>query len=231
MKFITAVLSLLLASAAATNEQKVSSLNHVQSEALIDVDELDDVDTEEPNRLGRSLQNGPNAAKRMATWKQAHNDMRKKYQEAYGGEFAPLKWNMELKLEAENWAKELVTTCTNKSPGAGENPNDYGVNSAMRSGQRNFQNPVAIMNMWEKKLPLGYPKNSVMTQVLWSKTEYVGCADASSALGAAKSCTAAVCFYAKAGNCGLGRFDGNWTQAVIAGPACSTACPSNIVEC
>ncbi|KAL7516291.1 hypothetical protein ACHAWX_001321 [Stephanocyclus meneghinianus] len=231
MKIITVALSLLLASTAVGNEQKVSSLNHVQTEADIDFLEFDVADTEEPNRLGRSLQNGPNAGKRMATWKKAHNDMRRKYHELYGGEFVPLTWNMELKNDAETWAKQLVKTCANKSPGAGENPNDYGVNSAMRSGQRNFQSPITIMNMWEKKLTLGYPKNSVMTQVLWSKTEYVGCADASSAVGAAKTCTAAVCFYAKAGNCGLGRFDGNWTQAVIGGPACSTTCPSNIVDC
>jgi hypothetical protein len=230
MKTITFALALLVASVAAT-EHQVSSINNAEADEAQDLDEYDSADTEKSNL--RRLQNGPNAAKRMAAWKKAHNDMRKKYHEEFGGEFVPINWNMELKQEAEAWAKQLVTNCVNRAPGSTMNPNNYGVNSAMRSGQTAFQNPVNVMEVWEKKLPLGYPANSVMTQVLWAKTGLVGCADASSSSTAEKKCAASVCFYSKAGNCAFGRFggNGNWTQAVMNGPACSTICPSNVEEC
>lgn len=223
MKAISIALSLLIASFAVANE--ASSIDNVES--IIAEDELEFA--EEKTNL-RRLQSGPNAAKRMATWKKVHNDMRKKYHVQYGGEFVPIKWNMELKNEAEAWAKELVSNCVNRLPGSTKNPNNYGVNSAMNSKSSIFRSPVAIMKMWENKLPLGYPANSVMTQVLWAKTEYVGCADAASPGSSANKCSASVCFYAKAGNCAFKRFGGtgNWTQAVINGPACTNVCPSTV---
>lgn len=223
-------LSLLIASLAAADERVSSSLNSAAPANLVQ----DEYGPDDEKTNLRHLQSGPNAGKRMTTWRKVHNNMRKKYHVEYGGEFTPIKWNMELKREAEIWANELVKTCVNKLPGATQNPNYYGVNSAMESGSRAFRSPVAVMKMWERKLPLGYPDNSVATQVLWSKTQYVGCADASSPVGAdTKKCTASVCFYAKAGNCAFGRFGGtgNWTQAVLNGPACSSACPSTVDDC
>ena len=225
MKAFTLALSLLIAFAAAANEFPVSSLNNHEETSLIQ-----DFEAEPSLRHGRRLQTGPNAAQRKTTWTNAHNDMREKYQVEFGGEYVPLTWNTELKAEAEAFAKTLVSTCVNRRPKAAENPNDYGVNSAMRAQTRDFLSPVKVMSMWENKLGLGWPKNGVFTQVLWSKTQYFACADASSPLENEKKCTASVCFYAKAGNCAFGRFDGDYEQAVISGPACSTTCPSN-VEC
>lgn len=214
MKAITIILSLLLIAASAIHD-------HVDQDL-----ELDDPSSTQTRRI----QNGPNAGKRMANWRKSHNQMRRKYHTLYGGTFAPIKWNMALKRDAEKWAKQLVKDCSNRLPDATYNPNNYGVNSAMKSGSRSFQNPVKVMQSWENKLKFSYPKNSVMTQVLWSATKYVGCADASSRKDNDKTCTASVCFYAKAGNCAFKRFD-NWTEAVLYGPACGNACPSNLETC
>ncbi|KAL3788132.1 hypothetical protein HJC23_005470 [Cyclotella cryptica] len=219
MKTITFAISLLLVSVVAVSEKQ----DHATVKASNTINHHE--------QSGRRAQNGPNAGKRMATWRKAHNDMRRKYHVEFGGTFKSVKWNMELKNHAEKWAKEIVKTCVNRTPKSGQNPNDYGVNSAVKTGTRGFQNPITVMKTWEKKLPLGYPKNSVMTQVLWRNTGYVGCADASSAVGAEKTCTAAVCVYAKAGNCAMKRFGFNWTQAVIEGPACSATCPPNLEVC
>jgi len=232
MKAITVALSFFFVFAVLANDQQMSpSISKAQNNKRQGIDQYDNVDTEKSNL--RHLQSGPNSGKRMAQWKKVHNDMRKKYHVEYGGEFTRILWNMELKKDAEVWANEIVSNCVNRAPGPTKNPNNYGVNSAMRRGQRGFQSPITVMKMWERRLPQGYPTNSVMTQVLWSKTGYVGCADASSPVGAEKSCTASVCFYAKAGNCAFGRFGGtgNWTQAVLYGPACSTSCPSTVEEC
>lgn len=231
MKSITVAISLLVASAAAINKRTdhvaATGLDHVG--VVEETNEFDlPVVTEQSQRR---IQNGPNAGKRMATWRKAHNDMRRKYHVQYGGEFTPVKWNMSLKRDAEAWAKELVKNCNNRVPDKEFNENGHGVNSAMKTGSRGFQNPVMVMKTWENKEPRGYPKNGVFTQVLWSSTKYVGCADASSKVGADKTCTASVCFYAKAGNCAFKRYGGNWTQAVLYAPACSTACPSNLDEC
>jgi len=218
MKGITMAMTLLVAS--------VGAVSHADN-----IEPLTELDNDLNPHPQRRVQKGPNARKRMATWRKAHNRMRKKYHVEYGGEYTPIKWNMSLKREAEAWANQLVKDCSNRSPGNAFNPNDFGVSSAMKSGTRGFQNPMKVMQMWEKKLPLGYPSNRVMTQVLWTKTEYLGCADASSAVGADKTCTVSVCYYGKAGNCALNRFGGNWTEAVLYGPACSLNCPTNLETC
>ena len=91
-----------------------------------------------------------------------------------------------------------------------------------------------------------------MTQILWSATEYVGCADAMSSQSG-KSCTASVCYFAKvscfhflprllditsylhvvivdvqAGNCAWGKYD-TWEEAVmLSDKVCSKTCPSDV---
>ena len=219
MKAITIILSLLLIATSAIHDDANSQLS---------IEQLHEDNG--PTSSRRRIQNGPNAGKRMANWRKSHNQMRRKYHALYNGTYTPIKFNMALKNDAEQWAKQLVKNCVNALPDSTYNPNNYGVNSAMKSGSRSFQNPFTVMKSWENKLKLGYPKNSVMTQVLWSATKYVGCADASSKLNSEKKCTASVCFYAKAGNCAFGRFE-NWTEAVLYGPACGTACPGNLETC
>jgi hypothetical protein len=232
MKAVTVALSLVLATLASSEFATLNSANP-DADLIVDIlPEEEEQDHSSSNNLrSRYLQSGPNAAKRMATWRKVHNQARKKYQVQYGGTFTPLKWNMELHDQAELWAQQLVTDCVNRLPGSSKNPNNYGVNAAMNSKSTVFRSPYAVMKNWENKLQYGYPTNSVMTQVLWTKTAYLGCADAASdASAGGEKCSASVCFYAKAGNCAFGRFGGtgNWTQAVISGPACSTECPSTV---
>jgi hypothetical protein len=107
---------------------------------------------------------------RKTTWRIQHNNMRKKYQVEYGGRYRALRWNAQLEEEAHAWAEEIVKTCVNKAPGSGENPNQWGVNAAVRGGTRSFQPVQNIIKLWENKLEKGYPLNQVMTQVLWRGT-------------------------------------------------------------
>ena len=104
---------------------------------------------------------------RKATWRIQHNKMRKKYQVEFGGRYKALRWNTGLEDEAHAWAQEIVKTCVNAAPGSEENPNNWGSNSAAQRGTRDFRPVQSIMKMWENTLERGYPKNRVMTQVLW----------------------------------------------------------------
>lgn len=38
-------------------------------------------------------------------------------------------------------------------------------------------------------------------------------------------------YNSEAGNCAFGRYDGNWTEAVVKGPPCSTLCPKEFPNC
>jgi hypothetical protein len=159
MKPFVLAISLLAASvapAACDLDNEVAPIDFEPVEYEINPDSIND--------STRSL--GSN--QRDATWRIQHNIMRKKYQVQYGGRFRAVKWSDTLEEEALAWAKEIVKTCQNKAPGAGQNPNNFGVNSAVRGGTRIFQSPINVMKTWEKKLDLGYPGNQVMTQVLWS---------------------------------------------------------------
>jgi len=221
MKPFVLAISLLAASvapAASDLDNEVAPIDFEPVEYEINPDPIND--------STRSL--GSN--QRDATWRIQHNKMRKIYQVQYGGRFRAVNWSDALEEEAQAWAKEIVKTCQNKAPGAGENPNNFGVNSSVRGGTRIFQSPINVMKTWEKKLDLGYPGNQVMTQVLWSGTKYVGCSDASSPVGNEKICTASVCFYGKAGNCLFKKY-GNWTEAVIKAPGCSVGCPEDVEKC
>lgn len=60
----------------------------------------------------------------------------------------------------------------------------------------------------------------------------VGCADAVSDPDADKSCTASVCFYAEAGNCGMGQIK-TWDdhyQKIMNSPGCGP-CPEDHPNC
>lgn len=220
MKPFVLAISLLAASVTA-----VSDIDH--EVGLVDSEAVPSKINPEPiNHSTRSLISN----QRKTTWRVQHNKMRKKYQVEFGGRFNAVKWSGALEDEAQAWAEEIVKTCQNKAPGAGQNPNNFGVNSSVRGGTRIFQSPINVMKTWEKKLELGYPGNQVMTQVLWSGTKYIGCSDAASPVENEKVCTASVCFYGKAGNCLFKKY-GNWTEAVIKAPGCSAGCPEDVETC
>ena len=82
--------------------------------------------------------------------------------------------------------------------------------------------------MWVNKALPRPSRDSELTQVLWAGTSWVGCADAVSQSG--KVCSASVCYYAKAGNCGWNKFE-SWKKAVTSGVTCSKNCPPDAVEC
>jgi len=230
MKIIALAFSLLAASTASLDNDAFSSTRGVEnSNVIVDIDaemtdEIDIIDYEE-EQSHRGLQA---TTKRAKTWIKQHNMRRQKYHVLWGGKYKPLRWSQSLEADALAFAKEIALDCKNRVPT--NNINDYGVNSAVKANQRNFRSPQALLQMWENQLPKGYPKNKVMTQVLWSATKYVGCADAASPLGADKTCSVAVCYYAKAGNCAVGKF-GNYSEAVLKAPPCSKTCPPEVTTC
>lgn len=154
-------------------------------------------------------------------WLDAHNDRRKRYQEGYGVSYRTLKWSNGLEELAQEGADENAEQCKNRDPGAVK----YGVNSQMMKGSGSSTPTSAekTLTIWENRLSKGYPGNQAITQVLWKSTEYVGCASASG-----DGCAFSVCFYAKPGNCGMGKSKGpNWKVKTYADSnRCIPRCPS-----
>jgi hypothetical protein len=159
-------------------------------------------------------------------WLVAINEVREEYQNEYGGPgtYTEIEWSADLSSEAQKWANEIAAKCVNGVPGSGSNPNDYGVATIL-----NMKNPQMAVERWVMNglNANTIPSNSAnpFTQMIWTASEYVGCAGATSSLSG-KSCTASVCYYAYAGNCGWGRY-ADWEDAVISGNRCSTKCPSD----
>lgn len=63
-----------------------------------------------------------------------------------------VKRNADLEDKAEGWAKELVLKCKNMNPPSDSGLTDYGFNIAMKQGHSDFQTPVDVMKLWEKKI-------------------------------------------------------------------------------
>jgi hypothetical protein len=148
----------------------------------------------------RSLQS---SSSRQSDWIKTHNAARKKYQVQYGGTYAPIKWSNSLKNKAAALAKSMAQTnnCDYIPPSS----SDYGVNYYKTMMMATKPAVSAVMTNWEKTLKkkdgkaASYPANGPMTQVLWSSTGYVGCAEARNS-DSSNWCYATVCLYAKVSN-------------------------------
>ena len=177
MKFISSALSILLVStvAASTEEStRTKSLRVSQHQSA------------------RQL---AGVSKRQTEWIKIHNAKRRKYQVQYGGAFSNIKWSNSLKNKAATLAKAMAkNNCEYKVPSNFE----YGLNYSKSIGSAKVPTVASAMSNWEKTLSKEYPDNGTMTQVLWSTTKYVGCADAYSG-DPSNMCYATVCVYAKVG--------------------------------
>eukprot|EP00579_Thalassiosira_antarctica_P010181 CAMPEP_0201925302 /NCGR_PEP_ID=MMETSP0903-20130614/14455_1 /ASSEMBLY_ACC=CAM_ASM_000552 /TAXON_ID=420261 /ORGANISM="Thalassiosira antarctica, Strain CCMP982" /LENGTH=250 /DNA_ID=CAMNT_0048462955 /DNA_START=127 /DNA_END=879 /DNA_ORIENTATION=- len=195
----------------ATNKD---SLVAIDEDSLLATDEDLLLATDEAVEDSLSLSDTPQQ------WLNAHNTRRKKYHVGAGVSYRPLKWSVGLKDLATNWAKDLAKSCKNKSA-QGE---EYGVNSQGQQGSKTAPSAGQSLQLWESKLGSGYPANQAMTQALWRPTNYVGCGSASSGTG---NCAYSVCYYAKPGNCGMGKFTGNrWKTPTYADKSgCTPDCP------
>lgn len=164
-------------------------------------------------------------------WVDGHNGMRFKYQTTLNKKkVVNLKWSTGLASLAKTWAVGNAAECKNRQG----NDGGYGRNGSMRAGSINGLTPEWALNKWESTKPLGYPANGAFTQAIWRPTEYVGCyiaVNTTSATG--KSCSAAVCYYAKPGNCNMGGASGGtvaanqaWRQKTFADDSgCTPECP------
>jgi len=234
MKFISIASSLLLVVAAASGkendsfdkqaeaaiekaEEAIEKASHLRGSA--EDEESEDVHDEESEdalvavdkqrkKNNRRRGDTKNTPRRANQWLKAHNDQRENWQSKPQ---VMMKWSDDLKDKAEFWAEELVRTCKNRKPPKKSGLAKYGFNVAVKQGHSDFRTVDEVFKLWYNKLYLGYPNNREMSQVLWKATEYVGCADAGSADNASKTCTASVCFYARAGNCGMGQIN-SWDE-------------------
>jgi len=144
-------------------------------------------------------------------WLDAINSVRETYQ------VDSLAWSNDLKSEAQVWANNIAKSCVNGVPGAGQNPNDYGISTII-----NMRNPKMAVERWVAngvcKHILEFLKamsifdkiavsiiiiciltgvnaetipskaSNIFTQMIWAGSEYVGCADATSSQSG-KTCT------------------------------------------
>jgi len=189
------------------------------------------VDTSPPSNGNRNTQ------RRRNQWLSSHNDYRMAWHCDEDGkatkscsDYAPLAWSNSLFQNAQKFANDLVEDCKMKSP-----PKpwfDDGWNLAMDPNTENFRPVSDVMGNYANQIWNGYPNNKEMSQILWHQTGYVGCADAVSDPDADKSCTASVCFYAEAGNCGMGQIE-TWDdhyQKIMNSPGCGP-CPEDHPNC
>lgn len=164
-------------------------------------------------------------------WLDGHNELRLKYQTTLNKkEVVNVQWSQGLANLAKTWATGNAALCKNRAG----NDGGYGRNGSMRAGTTTTLTPDWALQKWELTKSLGYPANGALTQAIWRPTEYIGCyiaANATSATG--KPCSAAVCYYAKPGNCNMGGASGNtlaanqvWRKKTFADDSgCTPACP------
>jgi len=207
MKCIAFALTLLITATAASSDADSAQSSNLRTPAH-----------ESPRQL----------ASRQSDWITSHNTVRNNYQKKYGGTYSKIAWSSGLKNKAATLAKSMANNnCQYQAP----SNNDYGINFSRSMGSSAVPSVSGIMTMWEGTLSKGYPANGAMTQVLWSSTKYVGCADAyKDSTDPTKRCYATVCLYAKAGNCNLNNYLPDWKAAVIDGPGCGK-CPPNVSSC
>ena len=128
---------------------------------------------------------------RQSDWIDKHNGPRKTYQVKYGGTYSKISWSNTLKNKAATLAKSFADDkCKFTAPTS----KDYGINFSASQGSATVNSVQTIVNSWMGGLNSGYPSNGSATQVLWSATKYVGCADS---YNASEKCYATVCLYAK----------------------------------
>eukprot|EP00956_Cyclotella_meneghiniana_P007270 scaffold9913_cov36-Cyclotella_meneghiniana.AAC.9 len=208
MKFTIPLSLLLLSSSSSAHNES----NHLRAQAAIET-----TDQLQESSQQRNLQ----YATRKEGWLAAHNTRRESYHTSLGGTYVPLTWSKPLKRQALKYARQMASTCMPYVP----TDTSYGVSSSARQGYPNLPTTNWVVSRWEENIN-DENKNYPMVQALWSKTEYVGCADS---YNKSKKCSVSVCVYAKAGNCNMGQYDG-WQDAIMNGPGCG-ACPPDVPNC
>jgi hypothetical protein len=168
----------------------------------------------------------PTMTSRDRSWLTAHNTRRKIFHEAQGKTYRPLVWSTDLADAASNWVDEIISTCKiTRESGLEEGEN---ISTRTASGERN-EGPDVILARWvDKKSGQGFPNNQSMTQALWRGTRYVGCKDKMTVSSAGVRCYVSICRYARAGNCAMGQYNGDWKTGTLADRTkCGPPCPSN----
>lgn len=200
------------------------------SESSESSDSSDSSDEDDSDLVAADKQNRNNGARR-SEWLKFHNQYRKEWHDKEGYTYKPMKWSNDLFVDAVTLANEITKTCQTKNP-SGKPQVDYGWNIAGKHGDPNFRSVEDTFDLWNSILYQGWPKNKEMSQVLWRSTEYVGCADAVSPSDGKKTCTYSVCFYARAGNCGMASVK-NWndhSKKIMTSPGCGP-CPGGGEDC
>lgn len=192
-----------------------------EAASLVNTEFVEQVESQLRKKNNRNVPGSPE------DWLNTLNAARKENQESLGGTYSALAWSNDLMGEAQTWANDLAIKCANRAPSAGQNPGDYGVATIL-----NMRNPQLAVDRWvtngqkaDRAGTIPSEDSHPYTQMLWSGTKFVGCADATSDKSG-KSCSSSVCFYALAGNCAWKKYD-TWKDAVLSGRVCSSVCPSD----
>ena len=156
-------------------------------------------------------------------WLDGHNTRREEFHESEGKTYKPLVWSASLAKDASDWVDVIMdNNCKisrEKGLVVGENM------SARVASSGRDEGPETIMNRWiDNKINSGYPSNQSATQALWRASRYMGCSYKEMTRENGSVCYVSICRYARAGNCGMGRYD-TWKDAVLAdrtpcGPPC-----------
>lgn len=168
----------------------------------------------------------PPMTARDREWLNAHNTRREEFHREEGTSFKKLVWSPTLAEDASNWVDEILPTCKivrQEMLGAGENI------SARTSGGERDEGPEPILSRWvDNKKDKDYPANQSLTQVFWSASRYVGCAEKSLQRENGTWCYVSLCRYARAGNCSMGKYP-DWREGVLAARSqCGPICPDNV---
>ena len=166
----------------------------------------------------------PSMSAQDIEWLDGHNARRKKFHEDNGTVFRPLVWSPKLAEEAADWADVIIEGDCKivRETGLKEGEN---LSARKSRGPRTTEGPDGILDRWsDKKENQTYPMIQSRTQVMWRGSRFLGCSSKISTENGGY-CYVSLCRYARAGNCAMSRYQGDWLQGVLqdrteCGPPC-----------
>jgi len=179
-----------------------------------------------------------NMSERDCEWWWAHDYRRRDWHtRCYEGKYCDktyrhLKWNPQLKRDAQVYANTLLDSCD--STGILHDKTDQGENLAKNKGTgpwgQLYPADKVTKRFVDNEEFWGWNKNAHLTQSIWYPTRYIGCAESAKNMGGGKMCRMQVCRYAKAGNCMMGKYSSdngnNWMVPMMKDDSpCGPMCP------
>jgi len=178
-------------------------------------------------------------SERDCEWWYAHDYRRRDWHtRCYEGKYCNktyrhLKWNPQLKADAQVYANKLLDTC--HETGIKHDATDQGENLATNKGSGQWGQLYPADKVTKRFVDneefWGWSRNAHLTQAIWYPSRYIGCAEGVKNMGGGKMCRMQVCRFAKAGNCMMGKYSSsqgqNWMIPMMKDDSpCGPMCPS-----